>query len=89
MSWAAANFHILESRAVVLGVTGRVGGPVSVLDLDARLYLAFIEGVLREVPHHSEVLDDLYTTPPPPLTAAEKRAERRAEIERVRALFGG
>lgn len=90
MSWAAESFHIIESRAVVESI-GRPGGPVSVLDLDARHFLAFVEGIAREAPHHARTLDDLYaaSVPPRPQSAAEKRAERRAEITRVARLFGG
>jgi hypothetical protein len=91
MSWAAESFHIVEARALALGVIGRPGGPVSVLSLDARLFLALVEGVAREAPHHAQTLDALYVAsmPPAPLSAAEKRAERRAEINRVARLFGG
>ena len=70
---------------------GRPGGPVSVLDLDARLYLAFIEGLVRRAPASrpdaGRPLRRVRTAPPP--AAAEKRAERRAEIQRLSRLFGG
>lgn len=88
--WAAESFHLVEAHAVDIGVIGRPGGPVSVLGLDARLYLALLEGLVRKSPHHTQTLDDLYaaSAPPSPQTAAEKRAERRAEIQRVSRLFG-
>lgn len=89
--WAADSFHIVEARSIILGVTGRVGGPASVLDLDARHYLALIEGIAREADHHARALDELYAAsiPPRPESAAEKRAERRAEIDRLARIFGG
>jgi hypothetical protein len=89
--WAAESFHLVEAHAIDVGITGRPGGPVSVLGLDARLYLALLEAVVRRAPHHAQTLDDLYaaSAPPSPQSAAARRAERHNEIQRISRLFGG
>lgn len=61
---------------------------------DGVTFLAFCEAVLRENDQNAEALDGLYAPglsagPPPPLSAAEVRAERNAQIQRAAALFGG
>lgn len=75
----------------MVGLTARVGGPVSVLDVDALTFLQFCEGILRENDGRREELDKLYATSR--LMSAKKvpesRAQRAQEIERLSRLFGG
>lgn len=87
--WAANNWHVLQSRAVVLGVVGRVGGPARLLDLEGTLFLSFIEGVLRDSEHHNKALDEMYAAARPVVSTPLDRRDRRAEIARVTRLFGG
>lgn len=90
LTWAADSWHVLQARAVVLGVTGRVGGPRSLLGLEADLFVAFLEGVVRENSALAEFLDSLYSEaiaeamPPAPVD----RAHRRAEINAAMTAFG-
>ncbi len=87
--WAVDNWPILESKAVVLGLIGRPGGPASPLDLEGRIFLAFIEGVLRESEHHSKKLDSLYSSAIPAKPTPKSKTSRRRDIDRAMRLFGG
>lgn len=87
--WAAVNWHILQARAVVLGVIGRVGGPARLLDLEGTLFLALIEGVLRDSEHHNKALDTMYAEATPVVSTPLDKRDRRREIERVARMFGG
>lgn len=93
LSWAAEHWTEVESR-IALATLSRAGGPARPLDLDAKMLLVLIEGVLREVPERSAELDKIYVEAKAAaaerarlarMTAdeilAEKRAKRRAEIE--------
>lgn len=88
MSWAARTWHIVEAKAATLGVL-RPGGPASLLDLDGRFLLAFLEGLLRDSPDHEKALDRLYAAARPIRDTAESRDARAAEIQRLTRLFGG
>ena len=89
LDWAASSWHVIEARVALLTLA-RVGGPVSPLGLEPRLFLALVEGIAREAEHHSKALDGLYAAAAEPvLSAEEKRAARRSEIQRVSRLFGG
>ena len=90
LSWAVGSWHIVEARMTLLTIA-RTDGPVSLLDLDARHFIAFCEGVLRESEPHAKALDELYEAarPVPPPDPATARAERRAQIDRLSRLFGG
>jgi len=74
----------------MLGLTARVGAPGSVLDLDSRHFIAFLEGLIRENEQMEKQLDEIYVeckpAPPAPQQSPE---ERRAEIQRAMRLFGG
>lgn len=87
MKWAAGSWHIVEAKAAVLGVIGRPGGPTSLLGLDARFLLAFLEGVLRESPDHNKALDKLYASAQPVRKTPEAREDRNREIQRLTRLF--
>ncbi len=88
MSWAAGSWHLVEARAAVLGVTGRPGGPVSLLDCDSRFLLAFIEGVLRESPEHDKALTKMYAAAQPVRATPQSRDARNREIQKLSRLFG-
>ena len=87
--WAATNWHILQARALVLGVIGRVGGPARLLDLEGTLFLSLIEGVLRESEHHNKALDEIYAASLPVVSTPLDKRDRRREIERISRIFGG
>lgn len=87
--WAANNWHILQSRAIVLGVVGRVGGPARLLDLSGVSLLALIEGVLREAEHHNKALDELYAAARPVIVTPLDKRDRRREIQKLTRMFGG
>ena len=78
----------MEARAAVLGVT-RPGGPDSLLDLDGRFLLSFIEGILRDSEQHAKALDKLYAAAAPRPATPESRDDRQREIQRAMRLFGG
>lgn len=81
----------MESRALMVGLTARVGGPASVLDLDPRHFLQLLEGVVREDPSRAQLLDHIYAEAMAPATSApapDRAAERRREIDRAMRAFG-
>lgn len=74
----------------MLGVIARAGGPSSLLSLEPDVFVALLEGVVREDPYSAARLDDLYVeaaTENLPAAPVDP-AERRNEIDRVRRLFG-
>lgn len=89
MRWAARNWHIVEAKAVVLGLIGRPGGPSRLLDLEGRTLIAFVEGIARELVDPKSI-DALYDAarPKAPVGRAS-RADRIAEIQKAARLFGG
>ncbi|WP_394620952.1 hypothetical protein JNUCC0626_18215 [Lentzea sp. JNUCC 0626] len=89
MSWAVDSWTEVEARAVMLGLTARIGGPDSVLDLDARHFLALLEGILREDDGRRKQVNDLYAASVPAPKAPANRGERNREIARLSRLFGG
>ncbi len=93
MGWAVRSWHIVEAKAVVLGLLGRPGGPLRLLDLDARLLLALLEGIARENEKHDKQLTKLYDDARPkstvPVATSDiARRERQREIQRAMRLFG-
>lgn len=90
VGWAVDSWNEVESRAVMLGLIARVGGPASVLDLDARHFLAFLEGIVREDEGRRKTLDEVYEKARPATsTAPVDRRARRREIDRLTRVFGG
>ncbi|MBP2323351.1 hypothetical protein JOF56_003736 [Kibdelosporangium banguiense] len=75
---------------MILGLIARVGGPASVLDLGARHFLAFLEGIVREDDGRRKTLDEVYAKSRPAATKSSvDRRERRREIDRLARIFGG
>jgi hypothetical protein len=90
VSWAVDSWTEVESRAIMVGLTARVGGPATVLDLGGRHFLAFLEGILRESDNRREQLDKLYEeNRPRPKATPVDRDERNREIARLSRMFGG
>ncbi len=73
----------------MLGVIGRVGGPARLLDLEGTLFLALIEGVLRDSEHHNKALDEMYAAARPVVSTPLDKRDRRREIARITRIFGG
>lgn len=44
----------------MVGILGRVGGPVDLSDVEPRVLVAFVEGILREYEESAEQLDKMY-----------------------------
>lgn len=89
MSWAVDWWTEVESRAVMAGLTARVGGPATVLDLGGRHFLSFLEGILRASDNRREELDKLYAAnAPKPKATPVDREERNQEIARLSRIFG-
>ena len=87
---AATSFHILEARAVQAGIWGSPSSPPTLLDIDSTVFLAFLEGIVRETDEGTEELDRMYLAQrPKPRATVKDRAARRAEIERFARLTGG
>lgn len=80
-------WHVLESRAITAGIWGVPGAPRRLLNVDSTIFLAFVEGVLREDEENNEGLSELYeqAAPKPP----QSREDRRASIERFARITGG
>lgn len=80
----------MEARAILLGLTGRPGGPFSPLDLDPSHFLAFLEAVVTE--HGGEAaesIDALYKEAlPKPRTRPQSKEERAREIARFVKTHG-
>ncbi|MDT8915762.1 hypothetical protein [Amycolatopsis sp. PS_44_ISF1] len=89
VGWAVDSWHEVEARAVMLGLTARVGGPDSVLDLDARHFLAFLEGIVREDEGRRKTIDEVYEKSRPVDKTPLDRSARHREIERLTRIFGG
>jgi hypothetical protein len=89
VGWAVVSWNEVEARAVMLGLIARVGGPDSVLDLDARHFLAFLEGIVREDEGRRKTLDEVYEKSRPVEKTPLDRRERRREIDRLTRMFGG
>lgn len=91
MSWAADTWTEVESRALMSGLTARVGGPVSVLDLDPSHFLQLCEGILRENEGRREALEDLLDSATflSAVPAPVDLYDRHRDIDRLARLFGG
>lgn len=89
MGWAVDAWHIVESKAVMLGLIARAGGPDSVLDLDARHFLSFLEGVIRDDSDAAKQIDEMYEAARPLAPRPVDRSERRREIAELSRIFGG
>jgi hypothetical protein len=87
MWWASGHWHLLESKAVILGVIARPGGPTRLLDLEARILLAFIEGFLRESEEHDKKLTEFYDAAKPKPPEPKDREARNQEIMKAQRLF--
>lgn len=89
LGWATESWTEVESRAIMVGLTARPGGPATVLDLDGRHFVAFLEGILRENEGRTTALDELYTKHRPVKHVPVDSAARHREIDRLTRLFGG
>lgn len=78
-------WHAFEMKAIQAGIWGvHPGGPSRLMDVDATVFLAFAEGVLREDEDNSQALDRHYESRRPKAAPApESRAERNKRIERL------
>jgi hypothetical protein len=89
MNWATGSYHLIEAKAAVAGLIGRAGGPCSLLDVEARIFFAFTEGILRDSEPHQKALDKLYDEHA--AKARSKvvgRSDRNREIAKLSRLFG-
>lgn len=63
------------------------GAPPRLLNVDPTVFLAFVEGVLRESEENNESLNSLYESSVP--RRPQTRDERRSAIARFARLTGG
>lgn len=80
MAWAALGWHVVQARAVLLGIVGPRGLD-HVSDMDPVHFLAMCEGLMCESPGNAERIQELYDAakPKPPI-------DRAAELARFSAL---
>lgn len=89
MTLAAATWHVLESRAIERGIWGVPLAPPRLLDVDSTVFLAFVEGIVRESDENAESLNDLYDEARPRPKRPVSREERRRDIARFARITGG
>lgn len=88
---AVGMWHVMEARAISVGIWGVPHGPARLVDVDSTVFLAFLEGLVRESDDNAQILDRLYeeARPQPKKTRAETRAARIAEITRFARMTSG
>ena len=75
MLWAAEHRHVLNVRAMMLGVVGRPGAPDDPRELDFPQYLWLVEGIIRDInSDNHEPLDKMYAD-------AQREAERKYAVK--------
>lgn len=61
LSWGHTYAHVVNVRAMMLGVIGRPGAPARPTDLDPTHYLWLVEGIIRDLNEkNGPELDKLY-----------------------------
>lgn len=81
MGWAVVNWGRLEGKAIRDGVLSP-RGPTSLLDLPPRMFLAYVESLLREDEEADEILERLYARARP-----VNKDDRAREIRAAMAAF--
>ena len=80
VAWAAYGWHVVQARAVLLGIVGPRGLD-HVSEIDPVHFLALCEGLMCEIPDNAVHIQELYDAakPQPPV-------DRAAEVARFSAL---
>lgn len=89
MAWAVSSWHIVQARALALGLIGGRDSPTSVLGLDSITFLVLLESIMSEHPDNAANIHKAYEdAAPKPKARIPKGEERAREVARFMRNVG-